>query len=128
LHDWQSVTFTPAPPAWAAVPAQGATFVRQHDAMPGYRFGITEQVQLKPWQGLPPVELTDTLPKAKAMQYKWFRESATVVSGQGGAALPDAWFAWGMHRGEPSIVYSQQCLAPDFCLKLQPWPLLEEAQ
>jgi len=25
-------------------------------------------------------------------------------------------------------VYSEQCIAPDFCLKLQPWPLLEEAK
>jgi hypothetical protein len=128
LHDWQAVTFTPAPPAWAAVPAQGVSFVRQHDEMPGYRFGIAEQIQLTPWQGLPPVELPDTLPAAKAKEYQWYRETASVLQGQGGAVLPVAWFAWGMHRGAESIVYSEQCLAPDFCLQLQRWPLLEEAK
>jgi hypothetical protein len=104
------------------------SFVRQRDEMPGYRFGIAEQIQLIPWQGLPPMELPSTLPSAKAMEYKWYRESATLVAEQGGAALPDAWFAWGKHRGAESIVYSQQCLAPDFCLQLQRWPLLEEAK
>ncbi|NVO05708.1 MAG: hypothetical protein HXX19_07110 [Rhodoferax sp.] len=74
------------------------------------------------------MELPETLPVAKANGYRWFRESANVMEGQGSGALPDAWFAWGRHRGAEDIVYSQQCLAPDFCLTLQRWPLLEEAK
>lgn len=128
LHDWHAVKFLPAPPTWTEFPANGASFVRQHDEMPGYRFGITEQISSSTWQGLPPIELPSTLPAAKAMEYHWFRESSAVLAGQGGAALPDAWFAWGKHRGAETIVYSEQCLAPDFCLKLQRWPLLEEAK
>jgi hypothetical protein len=128
VHDWHAVGFTPIPPAWSELPVQGATYNRKRDTMPGYRFGITEQIQLSAWQGLPPLKLPESLPPAKAQQYRWYRESATVVQGQGAAALPDAWFAWGMHRGVESIVYSEQCLAPDFCLKLQLWPLLEEAK
>jgi hypothetical protein len=128
LPAWRAVTFAPAPPAWTEVPAQGASYVRQRDEMPGYRFGIVEQLQLSTWPGLPPVQPSDTLPLIKAGEYQWYRESATVVAGQAGAALPDAWFAWGKHRGIETIVYSEQCLSPDFCLKLQPWPLLEEAK
>ncbi len=125
LHDWKAVTWAPAPPAWGHVTAQGSGFVRQRDAMPGYHFGIREQMQLVAWQGLPPIALPDALPSAKATTYQWYRESA--AAGTGDAALPDAWFAWGKHLGEHMVVYSQQCLAPDFCLKLQRWPLLEEA-
>lgn len=128
FYDWSALRFAPAPPAWTAVPAEGATYSRQRDTMPGYRFGITEQMQLRAWPGLPPVKLPDSLPRAKAQTYQWYRESAAVVQGQEGVALPDAWFAWGKHRGIETIVYSEQCLAPDFCLKLQRWPLLEEAK
>ena len=46
-------------------------------------------------------------------------------AGQLEPALPDAWFAWGKHLGVNQIVYSEQCITPDFCLKLQRWPLLE---
>lgn len=128
FHDWSAVGFAPTAPAWTAVPAQGASFTRQRDAMPGYRFGISEQLQLTAWQGLPPIQLPSSLPPAKAQQYQWFRESATVLQGQSAAALPDAWFAWGTHRGVAHVVYSEQCMAVDFCLKLQRWPLLEEAK
>jgi hypothetical protein len=128
IHNWSAVGFSPAPPAWTAVPAQGTTFIRKRDAMPGYRFGITEQLQLTTWQGLPPIQLPASLPLSKAQAYRWFRESASELQGQGAPALPDAWFAWGTNRGIETIVYSEQCLAPDFCLKLQRWPLLEEAK
>ena len=125
LHDWQAVTWAPAPPAWGDVTAQGSAFVRQRDAMVGSHFGIREQMRLSAWQGLPLITLAQTLPSAKATSYQWYRESA--AAGAGDAALPDAWFAWGKHLGEHTVVYSHQCLAPDFCLKLQRWPLLEEA-
>lgn len=128
LHEWKAVRFIPAPPAWAQMGTQGASFVRLHDAMPGYHFGVTENMRLEPWQGLPLVELPASLPLDKARSYQWFRESAQTVAGPGSRALPDAWFAFGVHRGLSTIVYSEQCLEVDFCLKLQPWPLLENDQ
>ena len=127
-QDWQRSRFTPNPPIWTAVPEQGLDYVRERDELQGYRFGHTEQVHLTDWQGLPPMELPSTLPRPKAAEYRWFRESVISASGAVGPTLPDAWFAWGRHRGAETIVYSEQCIAPDFCLKLQPWPLLEEAK
>ena len=124
-QDWSAVQFVPAPPAWSSVSEGGASFTRQHDVMPGYRFGIREQMKVHTWPGLPSVALPDTLPAEKAASYRWYRESVLPLPGQ--TALPDAWFAWGKHRGVNQIVYSEQCLSPDFCLKLQRWPLLEEA-
>ncbi len=128
LRDWLALQYTPAPPNWTAVPAQGFNYVRRHDEMPGYRYGVAEQVQLRAVPGLPDLELPTTLPPDKARSYQWFRESAVSLSEPRGPALPDAWFAWGRHRGMQTVVFSRQCLAADFCLTLQRWPLQEEAR
>jgi hypothetical protein len=49
------------------------------------------------------------------------------TAGAPAPSLPEARFAWGRHRGLWTVVQSEQCLAPDFCLKLQRWPVQEEA-
>jgi hypothetical protein len=128
LHDWLALQTTPPPPDWAAVPAQGSSYVRRHDEMPGYRFGVAEQVQLRALSGLPDLVLPATLPPDKARSYQWFRESSVALGDPHGPALPDAWFAWGLHRGMQTVVFSRQCLAVDFCLTLQRWPVQEEAK
>lgn len=129
--DWSGVRFEAAPPPWDAVPAQGVAFTRYRDQMPGYRYGIAEQLRLTPLPassgasdasaapGLPDLALPGTLAPATAQGYQWFRER----SADGG--LPDAWFAWGRHRGAWDVVYSHQCLSPGFCLRLQRWPVKE---
>ena len=124
-YAWRAVQWQPTPPAWGLLGAQGAHYTRQRDAMPGYHYGLQEAMQVQPWAGLPPIALVDSLPADKARSYQWFQETA---SPQGpGPALPPAWFARGRHLGVDTIVYSEQCLAPDFCLKLQRWPLRDEA-
>ena len=128
LHEWLALQYNPAPPDWTAVPTQGSSYVRRHDQMPGYRFGIAEQVQLRAVPGLPALELPATLPADKARGYQWLSETAVALGGPQAAPLPDAWFAWGRHRGMQTIVFSQQCLAADFCLTLQRWPVREEPQ
>jgi Group 4 capsule polysaccharide lipoprotein gfcB, YjbF len=110
--DWSGVRYAVAPPAWDAVPAQGVAYTRYRDQMPGYRYGIAEQLHLAP-------TLAPTLAPATAQGYQWFVERSA------GGQLPDAWFAWGRHRGAWDVVYSHQCLSPDFCLRLQRWPVKE---
>jgi hypothetical protein len=133
IEDWSAVHYAPAPPAWSDVTVAGTSYERQRDAMPGYRYGIREQIRVQAWPALhtlPPLELPASLPAEKAAGYRWYRESVLPQPGQATlstVALPGAWFAWGKHRGVSQIVYSEQCLSPEFCLKLQRWPLLEEA-
>jgi hypothetical protein len=127
LHDWSAVHFVPQPPAWVAVTDSGVTYERQRDAMPGYRYGLREHINLKAWPSLPPIKLSTTVPAHIAVGYQWYRESAQLLVGQVETNLPDAWYGWGRHRGVNQIVYSEQCLAPDFCLTLQRWPQLEES-
>ena len=120
--DWRSVRFVSSPLAWSAVPVQGSSYRRLRDEMPGYRYAISDQVALTPWIGVPPVTLSSTLPGQPAHAYRWFRETTVSTNAP---ALPPAWFALGMHRGQPSVVYSEQCLSATFCLKLQRWPTQE---
>lgn len=123
-HDWRIVRYAPAPPPWSAVPAQGISYERQHDEMPGYRYAISETVTLQPWTGLPPAAAQMPSANATAAGAAWFREEAHSSSG---ASLPPAWFAWGVQQGQPAVVYSKQCLTNTFCLQLQPWPPTESA-
>lgn len=120
--DWRSVRFLSNPPAWTAVPLQGSVYQRLRDEMPGYRYAIADQVALTPWVGVPPITLSVTLPGQPTHAYRWFRETTVSTTA---TSLPPAWFAWGMHRGQLVVVYSEQCLSATFCLKLQRWPTQE---
>lgn len=121
--DWRAVRFPSAPPLWTEVPLQGSAYARVHDEMPGYRDNISERLELKPWQGELPIVLPASLTGAQAHTYRWFREATLTSSAP---PLPPAWYAWGMHRGQPGVVYSEQCLSATLCLKLQRWPVQEE--
>ena len=122
--DWRRVHFAVAPPAWDAVPPQGLIYNRLRDQMPGYHDAISDQLEVTPWPGLPPINLSATLPVDAARSYRWFREAVVSSSAQ---PLPPAWFAWALRGGSPTVVYSEQCLSASFCLKLQPWPVQESA-
>lgn len=120
--DWRRVQFSVAPPAWTHVPPQGVTYSRLRDVMPGHHAAIHEQIELKPWLGQLPMALPATLPPAVARGYRWFREAPLDGSAQ---PVPPAWFALGMQGDLPVVVYSEQCLSANFCLKLQRWPVQE---
>lgn len=122
--DWRAVRFPSAPPAWTGVPLAGSVYQRVRDEMPGHRYAISDRIELKPWVGMPPTTLSISLPVEQANAYSWFRETALGSTDQ---PLPTAWFAWGRHRGQPTVVYSAQCLSATFCLKLQRWPVQESA-
>lgn len=122
--DWRAVRFPSAPPVWTMVPSQGGVYQRLRDEMPGHRYAISDRLELKPWVGLPPITLPVSLTGDQARVYDWFRETTLSSTDQ---PLPPAWFAWGMHRGQLTVVYSEQCLSATFCLKLQLWPVQESA-
>jgi len=122
--DWRAVRFPSAPPVWTEVPPQGSVYQRSRDEMPGHRYAINDRIELKPWIGVPPIALPASLPAKQARAYGWFREATLNSSAQ---PLPPSWFAWGLYRGQPAVVYSEQCLSATFCLKLQRWPVQEGA-
>jgi len=120
--DWRAVRFGSQPPTWGAVTAQGQAYQRTRDEMPGYRYAVTERVETMAWTGMPPIGLPAPLLPERARGLTWFRESTLENSTR---PLPPSWFATGMHLGRPTVVYSEQCLAPKYCLRLLRWPLQE---
>lgn len=122
--NWRAVRFSAAPPTWSALPSEGGLYNRLRDQMPGHRYALSDRLQLKPLVGLPSIELPGTLPLEQANTYRWFSE--TNLS-SGDAALPPSWFAWSDSRGQPAVVYSQQCLSSTFCLTMQLWPVQEKS-
>jgi hypothetical protein len=121
--NWSQVQYQPAIPSWVVNKDESFLYTRQRDEMPGYRFGFTEQLKLVALDKAPDIRFTKTLPRSQAASYQWFKETRV----ESAARLPASWFAWGMHRGQATIVYSEQCLAPLYCLKLQRWPVQESA-
>jgi len=116
--NWDRVHTPDLSDNWPAVPASGSGYQRQRDVSPGYRANVTDHITVQPHTGLPPIALPASLPAATAARLQWFSEDAQNSA----APLPTAWFAWGQHRGQASIVYSRQCLSPQYCLQLQRWP------
>lgn len=131
--DWAAVRFLAAPPAWSEVGASPARFDRERDELPHYRYGLREQVTVRAATVPPPASaLSGSVHPDMAARYLWFHESATPADTAAapytpGSAPLTSWFAWGLHLGQPMVVYSEQCLGPDFCLRMQRWPVQEGA-
>ena len=120
--EWRRVEVTG--PAWASAAArqQSGPFVRLRDVMPGYRTGLRDELVLNV---IPP-------PKRTALQavypavLTWFEETAIQPKGGGwglpaAETLPAARYAVDLRGGQASVVYSEQCLARDYCFTWQRW-------
>ena len=68
--------------------------------------------------GVPPAwarHLPKSVPAEAAAQWRWYSDTA-----QG---LPTAWFAVAGQGAQAQVAYSHQCLAPQWCMHWQPWPV-----
>jgi hypothetical protein len=128
--DWAAVRFLAPPPAWENLGATGATFARERDELPLYRYGLRERLLV---MAVPPpaAALQSSMHAEVAARYAWFQEIALPRDGvdtatlPASSVLPHSWFALGLHLGQSLVVYSEQCLRPDFCLRMQRWPVQE---
>ena len=116
--DWREVRIQDAP-SWDALlrSSEVTQYRRLRDVMPGYHFGIEEQVKVVRLSAYNPLALKGRSPDSLA----WFEER-DVARTAGVAALPPARF--GVARDEnglASVVYSEQCLSPDVCYTFERW-------
>ncbi|MBC7619542.1 MAG: YjbF family lipoprotein [Candidatus Saccharibacteria bacterium] len=118
--DWLLVSFPVAPLLWQGLANDAVAFTRTRDAMPAYRYGIQETMTLS--RSRPPAAVSASVAPRLAGELQWYRESVVASSE---VLLPDAYYGVGIWRGEKTVIYSQQCLATDFCLRLMRWPLNE---
>jgi hypothetical protein len=121
--EWRTVLLDEAP-LWrtALGAAQPLRWTRVSDVMPGYRFGVRDQLELRPISPLPVV-----IRGYDAQRLHWFDERivrsapATGVSTNNAQMLPPARYAVDLQGEKPVVVYSEQCLAPELCFAWQLW-------
>ena len=110
-------------PAWSALvkSAEALSFVRVRDVMPGYRSGVRDELTLT--RIAPPQK--SALRNVDPQTLTWFEERGRAPRDSFFAArsdaLPPARYALDLSGAQPVVVYSEQCLAPDFCFTWQRW-------
>ena len=116
--DWRTVRFSSLP-SWQAdagtSAAQEQRYRRERDLMPGYRFGIRDEVVRTPIA--PPKK--SALSGTAANSLQWYEERS--VSLPANSSLPNARFAVSLLSGTPQVVYSEQCVSNDLCMSFERW-------
>lgn len=118
LTEWRNVTLSELP-AWSVLARERAPlrWERTRDVMPGYRYGVREALAL----GVVPAPANSALRELDAQQLTWFEERVES-STAGEKALPTARYAVGLAGGTETVLYGEQCLAPEVCFTWQRWP------
>lgn len=127
--EWRAVTL-PEMPSWSelARSRQPLRWVRIRDVMPGYRFGVRDELVLSSIS--PPQK--SALEGVDAQSLSWFEERFRTGVAAGrmtklvtdvavDAVLPPARYAVDLRDGKEIVVYGEQCLAPELCFTWQRW-------
>lgn len=110
-HDWTNVKFS-ALPSWNELASgKPLTYTRQRDSKVGYAYNTTDTVQAVRHGAT--TQFPSTAPQLP--ETAWWVEETTP-------ALPTAYVAVLPTIDGPTWVYSYQCLTPQVCLSMQPWP------
>ena len=110
--EWRAVAL-PELPAWSTLAAEQKPlpWERVRDVMPGYRFGIRDQLVLA--VVAPP--RSSGLVRLDPQKLTWFEERTQASTGE---RLPPARYAV---QGD-TVVYGEQCVSARNCIKWQRWP------
>ena len=116
--EWRNVVLPEFPPWSTLARAAGPLrWMRTRDVMPGYRYGLRDSLLLS----ATPPPATSALQGLDAQQLTWFEERFS----DGGLAkmtLPPARYAVQFADGGGTVVYAEQCVAPQICFTWQRWP------
>ncbi|MBY0579581.1 MAG: YjbF family lipoprotein [Burkholderiales bacterium] len=106
--EWRNVSMPVLPP-WSALAKENQPYrwTRIRDVMPGYRYGIRDDLVLRPI----PTPERSSLSGPEPNKLVWFEEEDVSK------ALPPARYAVDMSDG--SVVYGELCLARDLCFSWQ---------
>ena len=129
--EWRNVVL-PELPSWSAAARgdQAIRWTRTRDVMPGYRFGVKDELSLRAIEAPPRSALQGLDPR----RLTWFEERdepepgarrTGILGGSAGvdAALPPARYAVDLQGGWETVVYGEQCLAAKLCFTWQRWPV-----
>lgn len=125
LTEWRNVSLSQ--PSWSdiAKSTQTVSLTRLRDVMPGYRSGVRDDLTVR----VIAAPRTSGLRVIDPTSLTWFeermQESRGVVARaflrETQDALPPARYAVDFAGGRETVVYSEQCLAPDLCFSWQRW-------
>jgi hypothetical protein len=126
--EWRNVSISDAP-SWSTVATarEPVQWTRVRDVMPGYRFGVRDQLELRTivppnrseLRGVDPPSLTWFEEQTKSDRAQYL-SSLLAVSG-GDSPLPPARYAVDLQSGKEEVIYGEQCIAPDVCFTWQHW-------
>ena len=125
LTEWRNVSLSQR--SWSAVAksTQAVSLTRLRDVMPGYRAGVRDDLAVR----VTPAPGTSGLQVIDPTSLTWFEERMRESRGfiaraflrEAEEALPPARYAVDFTGGRETVVYSEQCLAPDLCFSWQRW-------
>jgi len=116
--EWRNVVL-PELPGWSALSSAAAPlrWVRTRDVMPGYRYGVRDALALS----VVPPPAASALQGLEPQQLTWFEERF-ADDGLRKSVLPPARYALQFADGRETVVYGEQCIAPQTCFTWQRWP------
>jgi hypothetical protein len=123
--EWRSVNI-PELPSWESLAAMTGEFrwVRQRDVMPGYRFGVRDDLVLMRVAAPKDSQLKDV----DAQSLLWFEERVEKSTlNARDFDMPAARYGLKVAAGKATVIYGEQCLAAKLCLTWQRWPVGREA-
>lgn len=109
-------------PTWSRLAQAGEplTWQRRHDEMPGYRYGVIDEIESHRVHA-GPVGVPD-LNVVPGQTLVWVREEVRSTLVDGSAWTHDQWFALAGQADRWQVLWSRQCVAPEWCFEIQPLP------
>lgn len=132
--EWRNVSL-PELPSWSAAARadRGFRWTRTRDVMPGYRYGVKDELLLH----VVKAPQRSALKGWEPQRLTWFEERDESGAGAGlsgffgkgtDTPLPTARYAVDIRDGRETVVYGEQCLAADLCFTWQRWPVQAAGQ
>jgi hypothetical protein len=118
LPDWAEISGAEKPVRWSRI----------RDVMPGYRYGVHDELVLR---RIPPPG-DSRLKGIDPHSLSWFEERLdaqnTGTHSRGNEELPPARYALDTRNAGETVVYGEQCLSAELCFSWQRWPVHMEAR
>ena len=101
-------------PLWQDAQKNAPAFTRTFDVMPGYHYGLNQSLKLQ----------QTTKPSCCFMEKAhegliWFKDMPTEADKY--HQLPPSVYGVRFHNEQVDVIYSEQCITPQFCLALERW-------
>ncbi|PXW93640.1 group 4 capsule polysaccharide lipoprotein GfcB/YjbF [Sphaerotilus hippei] len=123
--EWRAQRVT-GRPSWSALVEPGAApvaWTRSRDEMPAYRYGVVDLIRTRridPAKDPMPDEVPADLARGVTSEVVWVHDDVRSTRADGQPWRHAQWFALTQAQGRWRVLWSHQCLGPDWCVQLRP--------